>query len=76
METVFTPTTTSSFQIDALGKPMASSQAIPVTCRDLGDSIGADFARGDGILVIVRGPNTIVIDVPGVGTRQLVRMAQ
>jgi hypothetical protein len=76
MVTEFTATTISSFGVDASGKQGAPPQTTKVTYKDLGDSIGVNFAGGGGILVLVKGPNNIVLDFPGMGAHQLMRVEQ
>jgi hypothetical protein len=72
--TEFTATTISSYPIDKSGKAIGSPLPMKVAYKDLGDSIGVDFADGGrGVMVLVKDPNDIVLDFPGLGAHQLTR---
>src|SRR5579883_209542 len=76
--TEFAADTISSRPVDAAGKSLPSSSLPPpmkVTYKDLGhDAVGIDFGGGGGIMVFIKGPNTIVLDFPGMGAHLLTRL--
>jgi len=75
MVTEFTATTLVSYPVDAAGKPMSSGPPSPVTYRALdANTIKVEFGGGAGILVLIKDPNTLELDFPGMGAHRLVRM--
>jgi hypothetical protein len=75
MVTEFASSTIYSYALDPSGKRLPAGNKMNVTYRDLDrSSIGIDFQGGGGFMVIVKDPQTIILDFPGVGVHQLTKL--
>lgn len=72
-----TPTTISSYGIDSSGKRLGEvTPTRGVSYKDLGDTVAIEFKDGSGITASIKDSKTIVLILPGIGTRQLTRLAR
>ena len=73
----FTPTTIASYGIDSTGKRLGDvTPARDVSYKDRGDAIAIEFKDGSGITASIKDAKTIVLNLPGMGTRELTRLAR
>jgi hypothetical protein len=73
----FTPTAIASYGVDSSGKRIGDvTPPRDVSYRDLGDSVSIEFRDGSGIMATIRDAKTIVLILPGTGTRELTRLSR
>jgi len=72
----FTPDSVATYALDASGKRLGDvAQPKQVRYKDLGETIGVEFQDGSGINAAIKDTKTIVLILPGMGTRELTRLA-
>jgi hypothetical protein len=72
----FTPGTIASYGIDASGKRLGDvTPSRPVSYKDAGDKVAIEFPDGSGIMASIKDAKTIVLILPGMGTRELTKLA-
>jgi hypothetical protein len=72
MVTVFTPGAITAFGVNAANERISTPISQAVSYRDLGQTIGVDFAEGGGLLVAVHGPTSITLDFPDAAPHDLI----
>jgi hypothetical protein len=75
MVTEFTPTSSSWYPIDELGKTIGPVNSLPAKFKSLGETtVSMEFADGGGIILVVKDHDHLLMDFPGAGAHPLERL--
>jgi hypothetical protein len=72
----FTPNTIASYGIDSSGKRLGDvTPSREISYRDLGEKIAIEFPDGSGIFASMKDAKTMTLILPGMGARELTKLA-